>query len=293
MRLMFLTNVAVAALAALCFQAGAQDSGPKLDKALPAAESVAPSSNEPRRVIQGGHHVTSTRGGVQTPSTATRQGMKGGRSATAGQGKVQTSAKVVKLNERQQAELRSEPVEKLDRVDFSLSTGTSVPSYAPIRPLPERIVEIVPQYRGYDFVMVRDEIVIIEPRTRQIVTVSPGEGRSAAYAPRGRLRLTSEQRQVIRRDLAPEGSAIHTQVQLGERVPADVSLLPMPAAVLSDVPIVGSLSLFRDGRGRRPRRAGHARGRRTHTEIGCERGHDQASARGGSTNCETCTSSRA
>jgi hypothetical protein len=41
MRLMFLTNVAVAALAALCFQAGTQDSGPKLDqkKALPAAES--------------------------------------------------------------------------------------------------------------------------------------------------------------------------------------------------------------------------------------------------------------
>ena len=41
MRLMFLTNVAVAALAALCFRVGAQDSGPKLDqkKALPAAES--------------------------------------------------------------------------------------------------------------------------------------------------------------------------------------------------------------------------------------------------------------
>jgi hypothetical protein len=46
MRLMFLTNVAVAALAALCFQVGAQDSGPKLDqnkldqkKQSPAAES--------------------------------------------------------------------------------------------------------------------------------------------------------------------------------------------------------------------------------------------------------------
>jgi hypothetical protein len=41
MRLMILTNVAVAALAALCFQVGAQDSGPRLDqkKASPAAES--------------------------------------------------------------------------------------------------------------------------------------------------------------------------------------------------------------------------------------------------------------
>ena len=75
-----------------------------------------------------------------------------------------------------QGEVRSEPVEKLDRVDFSLSTGTVVPSYARIRPLPKRIVEIVPQYRGYDFVMVRDEIVIIEPRTRRIVTILQGEG---------------------------------------------------------------------------------------------------------------------
>jgi len=41
MRIMFLTNVAVAALAALCLKVGAQDSGPKLDqkKASPAAES--------------------------------------------------------------------------------------------------------------------------------------------------------------------------------------------------------------------------------------------------------------
>ena len=46
MRLMILTNVAVAALAALCFQAGTQDSGPKLDqkKALPA-----PSQTKRRR----------------------------------------------------------------------------------------------------------------------------------------------------------------------------------------------------------------------------------------------------
>jgi hypothetical protein len=38
---MFLTNVAVAAFAAPCFQVGAQDSGPKLDqkKQSPAAES--------------------------------------------------------------------------------------------------------------------------------------------------------------------------------------------------------------------------------------------------------------
>ena len=74
--------------------------------------------------------------------------------------------------------------------------------------------------------------------------IAPPLNSPGAHAPRGRLRLTSEQLQVIRRDLAPEGSAIHTQVQLGERVPADVSLLPMPAAVLSDIPIVDSYLYF-------------------------------------------------
>lgn len=351
MRLMILTNVAVAALAALCFQVGAQDSGPRLDqkKASPAAESnqaatsqkrnvtperaerpaaepmnssvaqpemkgrgaakqgmksatgpaekampgeaakkrnagegsmhkasagkqpataqgktgeqgrratnategtgieaetkTAPRSNDRRRATEGGHHVTSSQGEVQTPRKSMGHDMTGGRSATAGSGNEQTSAKSIKLNERQPrcaAPCAASP----SSIDFSLSTGTVVTSYAPIRPLPERIVEIVPQYRGYDFVMVRDEIVIIEPRTRRIVTILQGEGRSAVYAPRGRLRLTSEQQQVIRRDLAREGSAIHTQVRLGDRVPADFSLLPMPATVLSDVPIVGPYLYF-------------------------------------------------
>ena len=52
MRLMFLTNVAVAALAALCFQVGAQDSGPRLDqkKASPAAESNQAATSQKRNV---------------------------------------------------------------------------------------------------------------------------------------------------------------------------------------------------------------------------------------------------
>ena len=71
-----------------------------------------------------------------------------------------------------------------------------------------------------------------------------GEGRSAVTAPRGRLHLTGEQRQLIRRDLTPEGSAIRTEVQLGERVPADISLLAMPTTVVSDIPILRPYSYF-------------------------------------------------
>ncbi len=34
-------------------------------------------------------------------------------------------------------------------------------------------MEIVPQYRGYDYIIVGDEIVIIEPRTMRIVAIIP------------------------------------------------------------------------------------------------------------------------
>jgi hypothetical protein len=219
-------------------------------KAPPSStmRSVAPGSNEPRsKAMEKGPSATTDKGVEQTPGKTPSPGASTGRSAT-GQKTEQTPGKTVTLNSHQQTEIRSallsEPVENIDRVDFSVTTGTIIPEYVPIRPLPDRIVEIVPQYRGYDFAMVRHDIVIIEPRTRRIVTVLHGEGRSAVNAPRGRLHITEEQRQLIRRDLTPEGSAIHTEVQLGERVPEDISLLTMPAAVVSDIPILSPYSYF-------------------------------------------------
>ena len=37
--------------------------------------------------------------------------------------------------------------------------------------LPEDVVEIVPQYEGFDYVMVGDEILIIDPNSLDIIAV--------------------------------------------------------------------------------------------------------------------------
>jgi uncharacterized protein Smg (DUF494 family) len=39
--------------------------------------------------------------------------------------------------------------------------------------LPEEIVRIVPQCRGFDYFLVEDEIVIVDPRTLEIVAIIP------------------------------------------------------------------------------------------------------------------------
>ena len=55
--------------------------------------------------------------------------------------------------------------------------------------------------RGYDYTVVEDEIVIVEPRTRRVVEVisEPGRGpRMASHASSGQQILTVDQRQSLK-----------------------------------------------------------------------------------------------
>jgi hypothetical protein len=64
-------------------------------------------------------------------------------------------------------------VRRMDEVDFALSVGTRVPDTVTFYDLPETIVDIVPEYRGFDYIVVRDELVIIDPDTLEIVAILP------------------------------------------------------------------------------------------------------------------------
>jgi hypothetical protein len=55
--------------------------------------------------------------------------------------------------------------------NFSVSIGTRVPRTVRFAALPRTIVEIEPTWRGYEYFMVGDQIVIVNPRTMEIVAV--------------------------------------------------------------------------------------------------------------------------
>lgn len=67
--------------------------------------------------------------------------------------------------------LRGGPAKRLDHVDFAIRVGASVPRSYEYYPLPAEIVEIVPEYRGYDYILVGDQILIIDPGSGEIVYV--------------------------------------------------------------------------------------------------------------------------
>jgi hypothetical protein len=66
---------------------------------------------------------------------------------------------------------RQQNVQKLTNVNFSIAVGTRVPRTVSFYPLPTQIVEIYPAWRGYEFFLVRNEVVVVDPNTLEIIAV--------------------------------------------------------------------------------------------------------------------------
>ena len=60
---------------------------------------------------------------------------------------------------------------RVSKVDFSLNVGTAVPRTVHIVEVPEVIVDIHPEWRGFRYFIVNDEVVIVEPDTLKIVAI--------------------------------------------------------------------------------------------------------------------------
>jgi peptidoglycan hydrolase-like protein with peptidoglycan-binding domain len=89
----------------------------------------------------------------------------------------------VRLSVEQRTKIRQtvlsrSDVPRVDRVNFSISVGTVVPSHVRIVEVPPALIEIHPQWRGYSYFVVQEEIVIVD-RDHRIVATVPTSGSSA------------------------------------------------------------------------------------------------------------------
>ncbi len=68
--------------------------------------------------------------------------------------------------------IREQHVQPVTNVNFEIRTGVRVPREGvKFYPLPQEVVTIYPQWRGYEFILVGDKIVVVDPRTFEIVDV--------------------------------------------------------------------------------------------------------------------------
>jgi hypothetical protein len=49
--------------------------------------------------------------------------------------------------------------------------GTRVPESVRFYPLPAEVFVVYPEWRGYDYILVGDQILVINPRTHEIVAI--------------------------------------------------------------------------------------------------------------------------
>ena len=91
--------------------------------------------------------------------------------ATTGQGAAAGSAK---LSTEQRTKIttviRQHKVEPA-HLNVSVSVGTRIPTNVHVYPLPVEVIAVYPDWRGYDYILVGDQIVIINPRTHEIVAI--------------------------------------------------------------------------------------------------------------------------
>jgi hypothetical protein len=67
--------------------------------------------------------------------------------------------------------IRNQHVAPVTNVNFSISVGTRVPRDVAFHPLPTEIVTIYPDWRGYEFILVNGQIIVVDPQSFEIVAV--------------------------------------------------------------------------------------------------------------------------
>jgi Protein of unknown function (DUF1236) len=67
--------------------------------------------------------------------------------------------------------IRDQHIAPVEHVNFSISVGTRVPRDVSFHPLPAEVITYYPEWRGYEFILVGDQVIVIDPRSFEIVAV--------------------------------------------------------------------------------------------------------------------------
>jgi hypothetical protein len=126
-------------------------------------------------------------------------------------------------------------------VRFDRHVGHRVPRHVHLYPVPREVISFFPYYRDYRYVVVDDDICIVDPGTYEIVDViDQGYYRGGPRPEVAGLSLTSSQMALVRDSIPrdfPE-APIRLRLALGAEIPGHVELYEFPVIVLDRVPML-------------------------------------------------------
>jgi hypothetical protein len=144
------------------------------EKVKPAEAGEAPAekgkpAETGKAAAEKGKSSEEGKAGAETGKAAGAASAKEAGAARAGASVQVTEVQRTKIRET----IKSVHVRPVTNISFNVSVGVKVPRTIVLNPLPATIVEIVPEYRGYEFFLTASAIVIVDPETFEIVAVLP------------------------------------------------------------------------------------------------------------------------
>jgi Protein of unknown function (DUF1236) len=197
MKKLHLLSTVAASLLLAAGTAAAQTKEPAPERAPAAqqhapAEKIAPSmhagehkkatttgqaSKEPGKAEMNAEHKeksgASVKKNAESKPAASQKSSQSvtGKSATTGQGAAAGAAKPSTEQRTKITTIIKKQKVKPAHLTISVHVGATVPASVHFYPLPVEVVDVYPEWRGYDFILVGDEIIIVNPRTHRIVAI--------------------------------------------------------------------------------------------------------------------------
>lgn len=134
-----------------------------------APDNKADTTTKQRSDEKGGAGMNRTED--RTGPARSNQSTERERSTTTGQGAASGSAR---LSTEQRTKIttviRQQKVQPTN-LNVSVRVGTRVPDSVRFHPLPVQVIEVYPEWRGFNYILVGDQIVVIDPATHEIVAI--------------------------------------------------------------------------------------------------------------------------
>jgi Protein of unknown function (DUF1236) len=157
-----------------------------------------------------------------------------------------SSGERVQLSEQQrtnvhQTLLKESNLNRATNVNISISVGTRIPRSVRLAVLPATIISVVPAYRSYQYVVVNDQICIVDPNSYEIVEIIAAPGQTARVDSRGgqsALVLTEEEKAIVLRSIDMDRSStlgLGTLTE-GSSVPRGANVQVFSDTVVQQVP---------------------------------------------------------
>jgi hypothetical protein len=137
----------------------------KMDKDAPAAPAAKGSSD-----ADGNANVKSKSTSENGAGAASNKSADEGKRSTTGQGEAGAANLTSEQHTKITGIIRQHKVAPT-QLNVSVRVGTRIPDSVHFYPLPREVFVIYPEWRGYDYIMVGDQILVIDPSTHQIVAI--------------------------------------------------------------------------------------------------------------------------